>query len=126
MVMRNTKTKTFHYKVAKFNNDSEGFSLQELIEEAYSNTTTAFDCAYSFQQDGENFHLINYFSANHRKEGIRDAMLGAEFLSFVKGNDPILLNTARVSRELPLETSNLSKEGKEAIDGAVYFGVLEN
>lgn len=30
------------------------------------------------------------------------------------------------SRELPLEVSNLSKEGKEAIEGAVYFGVVDN
>src|SRR5436853_4860648 len=101
--MKTTKNKTFHYKVAKFNNDSEGFSLQELIEEAYGHTNTAFDCAYSFQQDGENYHLINYFSANHRTEGVRDILLGAEFLSFVKGNDPILINTAQTARELPLE-----------------------
>lgn len=124
--MKTTKTKTFHYKKASFNNDSEDFSLQELIEEAYSNTKTAFECAYSFQNDGENFHLINYFSANHSRQGVRDILLGAEFLSFVKGNDPILINTAQTSRELPLEASNLSKEGKEAIEGAVYFGVVDN
>lgn len=124
--MKTTKTKTFHYKKASFNNDSDGFSLQELIEEAYSNTKTAFECAYSFQNDGENFHLINYFSANHRRQGVRDALLGAEFLSFVKGNDPILIDTAQTSRELPLEASNLSKEGKEAIEGAVYFGVVDD
>jgi hypothetical protein len=124
--MKTSKTKTFHYKKASFNNDSDGFSLQELIEEAYTNTKTAFECAYSFQNDGENFHLINYFSANHRRQGAREILLGAEFLSFVKGNDPILINTARESRELPLEASNLSKEGKEAIEGAVYFGVVDN
>jgi hypothetical protein len=124
--MKTSKTKTFHYKKASFNNDSDGFSLQELIEEAYTNTKTAFDCAYSFQNDGENFHLINYFSANHRRQGARDILLGAEFLSFIKGNDPILINTAQTSRELPLEASNLSKEGKEAIEGAVYFGVVDN
>jgi hypothetical protein len=124
--MKTTKNKTFHYKKASFNNDSDGFSLQELIEEAYNNTSTAFDCAYSFQQDGENYHLINYFSANHKKKGIRDVLLGAEFLSYVKGNDPILINTAKTARELPLEASNLSKEGKEAIEGAIYFGVVDN
>ena len=124
--MKATKTKIFHYKKASFNNDSDGFSLQELIEEAYGNTKTAFECAYSFQHDGENYHLINYFSANHQREGVSDILLGAEFLSFVKGNDPILINTAMTSRELPLEASNLSKEGKEAIEGAVYFGVVDN
>lgn len=124
--MKITKNKTFHYKIAKFNNDPEGFSLQELIEEAYGNTKTAAECAYSFQQDGDNIHLINYFSANHRKQGVKEFMLGAEFLSFVKGNDPILINTANSARELPLEATNLSKEGKEAIEGAVYFGVVDN
>lgn len=124
--MKITKNKTFHYKIAKFNNDPEGFSLQELIEEAYGNTKTAVECAYSFQHDGDNIHLINYFSANHRKHGVKEFMLGAEFLSFVKGNDPIFINTTNGARELPLEATNLSKEGKEAIEGAVYFGVVDN
>lgn len=124
--MKQSKTKTFHYKVAKFNNDPEGFSLQELVEEAYDNTSAAFDCAYSFQQDGENTHLINYFSGNHRKDGVDDVMLGAEFLSFVKGNDPTFIDTAQSSRELPLTSLNLSAEGKEAIEGAIYLGVVDN
>ncbi len=38
-------------------------------------------------------------------------MLGAEFLSFVKGNDPILINTAMTSRELPLGGENWGQIG---------------
>lgn len=124
--MRANKTKRFHYKIARFNNDPEGFSLQELIEDAYGNTSSAMDCAYEFQQDGKNFHLINYFSGNHRQEGVTDFLLGAEFLSYVEGNDPIAIELDKKERELKLERIMASKQGKEVIEGAVYFGVVGN
>jgi len=124
--MRTSKTKTFHYKIARYNNDPEGYTLQELIENAYDNTTVAQDCAYSFQQDGDNIHFINYFSGNQRKSGEENFLLGAEFLSYVKGNDPIVIELTQQRRELPLQALSVSAEGKEAIEGAIYFGVVED
>jgi hypothetical protein len=118
------KPKTFLYKRASFQKVVAPNTLQSLIGAALKSYPKAKDRHENPNADSVTFRLINY-NGPHGLNGTGGKFLGCEMFSYNKGADQGAINFSDDAEQLDVD-SVTPEQGKEFLEGTVYFGVLDD
>ncbi len=111
-------SKTLIYKVARFNREVEGKSLQDLISSALKNKKAA--TARKQEGDADNqFRLINY---NGQHKGIRVG----EFFDYTHGHKQPFAKFDDSVEELEISALAPPDNRSEFLHSILYFGIWKN
>jgi hypothetical protein len=118
------RRKSLIYKQAVFNKPLDGETLASLLKAALKSHPYPFKRQHNPSGDGVSFSFVNY-NGTHGRGGAKGNLLGGEFFSYTQGADQSTLDVDPNATELNVGSLSPS-QNKEFLEGAVYFGVMDN
>ena len=111
-------TKTLIYKLARFNDETKGSSLQDLLTKALKARIAAFARRQSTEHEGQ-FRLINF-------HGVYKGARVGEMFDYTVGHQQPTAEFSETAERLELSSISPPSEKSEFLHSIMYFGVREN
>lgn len=111
-------SKTLTYKLARFNNDAEKRTLQQMLTKALESKKAAGD-RLKMADGGQRFSLINYHGPNKN-------MRVGEFIDYTAGHKQPLAKIDKTVEALAISSLAPPDKQSEFLSGILYFGVFNN
>ena len=112
-----SRNKTLIYKVARFNSESEGLTLQSALKQLQSKKPKASDRNMEVEQG--RFRVANYL-------GVHKNMEVGELFDYVPGHRQPQADIKEGATEYHVHSLAPTQKGREFLDSIMFFGVLDN